>query len=137
MAAAAKLALRTEVVTKSELLELAEAEREYASAQSLARAAEDTVKALRLSLVEKVLGLTSEQLKHLSQDEVQRLYLLRLKKGLWTPQKTAPLFVFEESSHARRPEWKDLYIGIEGEAAAAQVIAQTDTTYSYRVRVEV
>ncbi len=136
MAAAAKPALRTEVVTKAELLALADAEREYAAAQRSAAMAESTVKALRLSLVEKVLGLTSEQLKYLSQDEVQRLYLLRLKKGLWTPAKNAPLFVFEESSHMRRPDWKTLYSAIQGEAAALRVISETSETYSYRVRVD-
>ncbi len=136
MAAAAKPALRTEVVTKAELLELAKAEREHAEAQSAASIKESTVKALRLSLVEKVLGLTSDELKHLSQDEVQRLYLLRLKKGLWTPAKNAPLFVFEESSHMRRPDWKTLYSAIQGEAAALRVIAETSATYSYRVRVD-
>jgi len=137
MAAAAKPALRTEVVTKAELLQLAKAEKEYADIQRHASFAESDVKARRLALVEKVLGLTSEQLKHLSPDEVQRLYLLRLQKRLWEPQKSAPLFVFEESSHARRPEWKDLHIALNGEAAAARVVAETETTYSYRVKVEV
>jgi DNA polymerase III psi subunit len=136
MAAAAKPALRPEVVTKAELLELARAEQEHTSAQSAASLAESTVKALRLSLVEKVLGLTAEQLKHLSQDEVHRLYLLRLKKGLWTPAKNAPLFVFEESSHGRYPAWKSLYAAIVGEGKAARVQAETSATYSYRVRIE-
>ena len=137
MSAAAKPAPHAEVVTKAEILELAKAEREHADAQAAASKAESTVKALRLSLVERVLGLTSDELKYLSQDEVQRLYLLRLHKHLWKPEKSAPLFVFEETSHARRPDWKDLYVELEGEAAALAVIADTLMTYSYRVKVEV
>jgi hypothetical protein len=136
MSASAKPVIVAAVVTKAELLELADWEKKNSEAKKAASDAERNVNARRLALAEKVLGLTLDELKHLGPDDTQRLFLLRLNKHLWTVQRGAPMFTFEKYSEGRYPAWKSLFVAVAGEGRAAQVQIETQATYSYRVKVE-
>lgn len=132
--AAAKLA--PVVVTKDELLELAEWERKHDDAKKKVSAAEKELKFRRQSLAEKVLGVKSEQeLKELSPDQVQRRQAKRLEFGEWRVERGAPAFAFSKSSEGRYPSWSQLYIDEMGETAAARIRANTPVSYSYCVEV--
>ncbi len=136
MTAAAKPALATAVVTKAELIELREAEEDYSKFSKKASDAEKTVKALRLQLAEKVLGVRSEsELRALPLEKVEKLYAKRLTDGLWELGKGAPVFAFDLTKAARYTAWKELYIEEKGEAHAIQKTNDTDVTYSYRIEV--
>jgi hypothetical protein len=136
MSASAKPVIVAEVVTKAELLELGDWEKKNSEAKKAASEAERNVNARRLALAEKVLGLTLDELKHLGPEDTQRLFLLRLNKHLWTVQRGAPMFTFEKYNEGRYPAWKALFTAVAGEARTAQVQIETQTTYSYRVNVE-
>ena len=82
--AAIKTALASALVTKDELLELAEWERKHADAKKKTSLAEKELNFRRQALVEKVLGLSSSgELKELSPEQVQKLYSKRLTAGDW------------------------------------------------------
>jgi hypothetical protein len=126
----------TAVVTKDELLELADWERKYADAKKKASAAEKELSYRRIALAEKVLGIkTADELKRLSPVQVTRLYAQRLTAGDWKPERGAPPFVFSKSSEGRYPAWSQLYVEELGETAAAEIRANTPVTYSYLVEV--
>lgn len=132
-AAAAKPIL---VVTKDELLELAEWERKYADAKKRTSAAEKEVNFRRQSLAEKVLGLkSSDEMKKLSPRQVDKLFTDRRAEGDWKPERGAPIFSFVETSHGSYPAWKQIYIGEFGESAAAGIVNDTPVTHSYAVEV--
>lgn len=124
------------LVTKEELEEIRAAEQAHTDAADKAKLAETKVKALRISLAEKVLGIrSSDELKALPPEKVQKLYAERHAAGLWKLQRGAPVFAFGKTSQGRYPEWKKLYLGELGESAANARIAETDPTYSYKVEV--
>ena len=126
----------TAVVTKDELLELADWERKYADAKKKASAAEKELSYRRIALAEKVLGIkTADELKRLSPVQVARMYAQRLTAGDWKPERGAPAFAFSKSSEGRYPAWAQLYSEELGETAAAEIRANTPTTYSYTVEV--
>lgn len=134
--AAAKLA--PIVVTKDELLELADWERKYADAKKKASAAEKELAFRRVALAEKVLGIKSaDELKRLAPEKIQKLYAARLTAGDWKPERGAPAFVFAKSSEGRYPSWSKLYVEELGETAAAEIRANTPLTFSYSVEVAV
>lgn len=127
---------QTALVTKTELLELAEWERKYADAEKKASAAKKELTFRRQSLAEKVLGVKSaDELKQLSPEQVQKRFIKRLEAGDWESQPSAPSFMFSETSHGRYPSWSQLYVEQMGETAAARVRAETPLTYSYCVEV--
>jgi len=137
---AAKPALEKSVlvVTKAELEELRDAEKAHADAAKKAALAEATVKSLRFTLAEKVLGIeSSDELKAMSPEKVQKLYAKRQAAGVWVLGKGAPVFAFALSSKGRFPAWKALFISEQGESAANQAMLETDYTHSYKVEVAV
>jgi len=129
-------AKQTALVTKDELLELAEWERKSADAKKKASAAEKELKFRRLALAEKVLGVKSEDdLKALTPAQVEGRLSKRLDAGDWKPERGAPAFAFSKTNEGRYPSWSQLYIEELGETAAARVRAETPVTYSYCVEV--
>lgn len=129
-------AKQTAIVTKDELLELADWERKYADAKKKASAAEKELEFRRQSLAEKVLGVKSgDELKELTPEKVQKLYSQRLAAGDWKSERGAPAFVFAKTHQGCYPSWSQLYIDEKGETAAAGVRARTPLTYSYRVEI--
>lgn len=133
MSAAAK---EIAIVTKDELLALADLERKYSDAKKKASAMEADLKFRRQSLAEKVLGVKSaDELKELGPEKVLKLQAKRLEAGDWKPERGAPEFAFSKTSQGRYPSWKDFYVGEFGETAAAQIQAETPITFSYCVEV--
>lgn len=127
---------QTAVVSKDELLELAEWEKKYSDAKKKATEAEKELKFRRLQLAEKVLGVKSESdLKELSPGDVIKRMTRRLTAGDWKRAQNAPDFQFVKTSEGRYPSWSQLYIDELGETAAARVRAETPVTYSYAVEV--
>ena len=127
---------QTAVVTKDELLELADWERKYADAKKRAGAAEKEVKFRRLSLAERVLGVKSEdELKELSPKTVEKRSAARLEAGDWKPERGAPSFTFIKSHQGSYPKWKEFYIEQFGETAAAKIATEAPIVYSYAVEV--
>jgi len=128
----------TVLVTKDELLELADWERKYAKAEKNAADAKKQLNSRRIALAEKVLGVkTADELKRLSPSQVARLQTQRLTAGDWKPERGAPLFAFSESNHGRYPSWAQLYESELGQPAADLIRANTPLTYSYTVEVAV
>src|ERR1017187_9621703 len=124
----------TAIVTKDELLELADWERKYADAKKKVTAAEKELAFRRQSLAEKVLGgNSSNELKKLPPEKVQKLYLKRLADGDWKLERGAPAFAFTKTNEGRYPSWSALYVKETSETAAAKVRAETPITYSYAV----
>jgi hypothetical protein len=129
-------AKQTAIVTKDELLELADWEQKYADAKKKVSAAEAELKFRRQALAEKVLGVKSaDEMKKLSPKEVEKLYARRLTAGDWKPERSAPAFVFLKTSEGRYPAWKQFYVDLAGETAAAEISANTSPIYSYAVQV--
>lgn len=129
-------AVQTAIVTKSELLELAEWERKFAEAKKKQATAEKEVKFRRLALAEKVLGVkTEDELKELSPLQVSNRYEKRLEAGDWKPERGAPTFNFSKTHEGRYPAWLQLFTEEMGETAAARIKAETPLTYSYAVEV--
>lgn len=136
--ASASAKLAPAIVTKDELLELADWERKCADAKKKASAAEKELEFRRLSLAERVLGVKSkDELKALSPEKVQKLFAQRLTAGDWRRERGAPVFAFVKTNEGRYPAWSQLYIDELGETAAAQIKAETPLAYSYCVEVEV
>lgn len=134
MATAAKL--EAALVTKDELLELAELERKHADAKKKVSAVEKDLEFRRQSLAEKVLGVKSkDELKRLSPEQVLKLYQRRWEREDWRAERGAPEFVFVKTSQGRYPAWREVFIGELGETAATRISAETPTTYSYAVEV--
>jgi hypothetical protein len=137
-AAAAKLAKEVAVVTKDELLELAEWERKYADAKKKASAAEKELAFRRQALAEKTLGIaTADELKKLSPEKLLKLMDRRFDAGDWKPERNAPVFAFVQTSSGRYPAWAKLFASELGETAANRIKAETDLQYSYCVEVAV
>jgi hypothetical protein len=129
-------AKQTAIVTKDELKEIAELEQDSAKAEKKARDLKKQLEFQRLRLAEKVLGVKSaEELKKLSPKDVEKLYARRLTAGDWKPERSAPAFVFLKTSEGRYPAWKQLYVDLAGETAAAEISANTNPIYSYAVQV--
>jgi hypothetical protein len=129
-------ATKTSVVTKAELLELAEWEQEYALATKKVADAKKELDFRRVQVAEKVLGIkSSEELKTLSPDQVERRIAKRLEAGDWRPQANAPEFAFVETSHGSYPAWSKLFIEKLGESAANKIRTETPVNYSYSVQV--
>jgi hypothetical protein len=126
------------IITRDELLELADWERKHAFAKKKVSEAEKELDFRRQRLAENVLGVNSaDELKKLSPDQVQRRFDKRLEAGDWKLGQGAPNFSFSKTNQGRYPSWSQLYIDEMGETAAAQVRAETPTTYSYCVDVDV
>jgi hypothetical protein len=133
-ATAAKL--DTSIVTKDELLELAEWERKFAKAKKEQSAAEKEVKFRRLALAEKVLGIkTEDDLKKLSPEQLLKLFQKRWEREEWKAERGAPDFQFKKTSQGSYPAWQKLFTAELGMTAAARISAETPTTYSYAVEV--
>src|SRR4051794_18980212 len=99
------------VVTKDELLELAEWERKYADAKKKASAAEKELAFRRQALAEKVLGVKSaDEMKALTPEKLLKLYAKRLADGDWKPERGAPSFAFAKTSQGQYPAWSKLYV---------------------------
>lgn len=131
-------ATATAVISRDELIELAELEKEYAEATAAVTNVEKAVKAARMALAEKVLGTeTSKGLRTLDPDQVEKLMISRREKGLWRAARNAPPFVFLKTSSGRYPSWKAEFILLKSEAAAEKITAETEPVYSYRVDVAV
>jgi len=131
-------ATQTAIVTKDELLELADWERKYADAKKKASAAEKELAFRRQQLAEKVLGVkSSDELKALSPEKLLRLHGRRLADGDWKPERGAPSFAFVKTSQGQYPAWSKLYIDELGETAAAEIRTKTPITFSYCVEVAV
>lgn len=131
-------AKETALVTKDELLDLAEWERKHAKAKRDEANAKKQVELRRIQLAEKVLGVkTSDEFKRLTPSQVQRLYAQRLTAGDWKPERGAPVFAFSKSNEGRYPSWSQLFVEELGETAAAEIRANTPMSYSYTVEVSV
>ena len=138
MSTAAKPALETAIVTKAELLELADAEASYAKYSKKSADAEREVKLRRQQLAEKVLGIKSaDELKALDPVQLLKLFEKRWEKELWRTGPGAPEFSFVESSHGRYPAWAQLFVEELGETAASRIKMDTPVSHSYRVAVTV
>jgi len=126
----------TAIVTKDELLQLAEWERKYADAKKKATAAEKELNFRRQSLAEKVLGVkSSDELKQLSPKQAENRSAARLSAGDWKPERGAPAFFFSKTNQGCYPSWSALYVEEFGETRAAEIRARTPITYSYCVEV--
>jgi hypothetical protein len=126
----------TVVVTKVELTEIADWEKKFAKAKKDQAAAEKEVKFRRMKLVEKVLGVkTEDEFKKLAPQQVEKLINKRLEAGDWKPERGAPEFSFLNTSHGCYPSWAKLYALKLGGTAAAEISANTPETYSYAVSV--
>jgi hypothetical protein len=126
------------VVTKAELLELAEWETKYAAANKKVAEAKKEVEFRRQALAEKVLGVkSSDELKQLDPAKLQKLQLKRYTDGEWKVERNAPLFVFTKTSSGQYPAWKQIYTNEHGETAANQIAAEAPLVYSYKVEVVV
>lgn len=123
------------VISRDELEELAELERQYADATESVNLVEKALKAARMGLAEKVLGVMADTFRTLDPEHVEKLMAARRDRGLWKPARGAPPFVFLKTSSGRYPAWKSVFIAEHGEAAAEKIAAETPTTYSYRVDV--
>jgi hypothetical protein len=135
LTAAAK-AFTPDLVTKDELLELAEWERKHAEAKKKVSFAEKELEFRRQSLAEKCLGVKSkDELKQLSPEQLQKRFSKRWESGEWKAERGAPEFLFKKTSQGRYPSWRDQFISEMGETAAARLSADTPTTYSYCVEV--
>jgi hypothetical protein len=129
---------QTALVTKDELVELADWERKYSKAKKTQAAADKAVKFRRLALAEKVLGVkTEDELKKLTPEKVQKLTINRLEEGDWNLQKGAPIFAFKKTHQGSYPSWLNLYIAEKGQTAADRISAETPLTYSYSVEVTI
>jgi hypothetical protein len=129
-------AKQTALVTKDELLEIADWERKYADAKKKASDAEKEVKFRRLALAEKVLGIKSEdELKALTPAQVDKLFLKRRGAGDWKPAHAVPNFAFKKTNEGRYPAWAKLFVDEMGEPRAARIKAETPIVYSYAVEV--
>ena len=124
------------IVTKDELSEIAKLESDYAKAKAKVSAIEKDIELARISLAEKTLGVKSkDELKKLTPAQVEKILTKRLEAGDWKPERGAPEFSFLETSHGSYPAWAKLFIAELGVTAAAEISAETPTTYSYRVQV--
>lgn len=131
-------AKQTLLVTKDELLELAEWERKAADAKKKASVAEKEVGFRRLQLAEKVLGVKSaDELKLLTPEQVLKRFTKRFDAGDWKPERGAPEFSFTKTNQGRYPSWRQLFADEMGETAAAKISAETPLTFSYAVEVSV
>jgi hypothetical protein len=129
-------AKQTALVTKDELFEIADWERKYADAKKKASAAEKELAFRRQSLAEKVLGVTSsDELKKLTPDQVQKKLVKRLEAGDWKAERGAPEFAFVKTNQGCYPSWAQLFVAEMGETAAARIKAETPIVYSYAVEV--
>lgn len=125
------------VITRTELLCLREAEKKYREAVAAQTAAENIVKPLRLEFATKVLGITtSDELRAMSPEEVERLLQKRAKQCEFETVRGAPQFRFVKTSSGRYPAWKSLFISRLGEAVADSITAETPMLYSYIVQVD-
>src|SRR6185437_12865228 len=103
-------AKQTLLVSKDELLELADREKKFTDAKKKVSELEAELKFRRQALAEKVLGVKSaDELKALSPKEVEKLYARRLTARDWKPERSAPAFVFLKTSEGRYPAWKQLF----------------------------
>lgn len=126
------------IVTKHELLDLAEAEKNFAKRTKDLAAAKREVEQQRQALAEKVLGITSsDELKQLSPDKIEKKIVRRAEAGEWQLGPGAPEFSFIKTHEGRYPSWVKLYAEQFGESAADKIRDETPLTYSYRVDVEV
>jgi hypothetical protein len=124
------------IVTKDELLELADWERKYADAKKKVSAAEKELEFQRIRLAEKVLGVKSKnELKQLTPEQVQKRADKRLEAGDWKLERGAPEFAFKKTSQGCYPSWMNLYVEELGETAAARIKAETPIVYPYCVEV--
>jgi len=136
MSTAAKSAREVATVTREELINLAEWERKYADAKKKTSAAEKELALLRIRLAEKVLGVkTSDELKRMSPDQVERKMRKRHMDGDWEFGRGAPQFDFVKTNQGCYPAWAQLFAEELGEAAAQQIRSNTPITYSYAVEV--
>ena len=128
----------TAIVTKEELLELADAERKHADAKKKESAAKKQVEFQRQRLAEKVLGVkSSDELKELTPKQVENRYANRIEAGEWKLEKGAPSFNFVKTNQGSYPSWKALYVEAFSESEADEIAAETPITYSYAVEVSV
>lgn len=135
-AAGTQPAKETLLVTKAELLELADWERKHADAKKKASAAEKELSYRRIALAEKVLGVkTADELKRLTPDQVERKMRKRHADGEWDLGKGAPEFAFVKTNQGSYPAWAQLFAEELGEAAAQQIRSNTPIVYSYAVEV--
>lgn len=124
------------MVTRSELVTLRDAEQEYARAVRRVNEAEQHVKPLRLALAEKVLGIkTSDELKALPPEDIEKLMAKRLREGLWEAVRGAPRFKFVKVSSGRYPAWKAEFVAVCGEVKAETITAASPSVYSYRIEI--
>jgi hypothetical protein len=129
-------AKQTSLVTKDELIEIAEQERKYIDAKKKVSALEKDLAFSRLALAEKVLGVTSaDELKKLTPDQVAKKLAKRLEAGDWRAERGAPEFSFLKTNEGRYPAWAKLFVEEMGETAAARIKAETPIVYSYAVEV--
>jgi hypothetical protein len=137
-ASAAKSAREVAVVSKAELTEIAEWEQKYADAKKKTSAAEKELALLRIRLAEKVLGVkTSDELKRMAPDQVDRRMRKRFADGDWELGRGAPQFSFVKTNQGAYPAWAQVFADELGEAAAQQIRSNTPITYSYAVEVHV
>ena len=138
MPLAAQSAKETLTVTRTELLELADWEREYAKATKKAADAKKELEFRRIQLAEKVLGVkSSDELKVLSPDQVKKKFTKRLEAGDWKAGHGAPEFSFVKTNQGRYPSWSQLFVQEMGESTAARIRTETPITYSYSVEVSI
>jgi hypothetical protein len=128
--------LEAALVTKDELLQLADQEKKYAEAKKKVSTLEKELEYHRIALAEKVLGVKSkDELKKLSPAQVEKIFMKRLEAGEWRRERGAPDFAFVKSNEGRYPAWAQLYVQELGETAAARIKAETPVSYSYSVEV--
>jgi hypothetical protein len=127
----------TEVVSRDELLELADLETRYAAATKAVSEVERALKAARLGLAEKVLGEAAKDLRLMDPEHLEKLTAERARRGFWKCSRNTPPFLFLKTSSGRHPAWRQIYVEMNGEAAAEKITAETPIFYSYRVDVAI
>jgi chlorite dismutase len=54
---------------------------------------------------------------------------------VWKCSRNTPPFLFLKTSSGRYPAWRQIYVEMNGEAAAEKITAETPVFYGYRVDV--
>jgi len=127
-----------QIVTHAELFDLAQLEKQYSEANKAKDAVERKVKAARLALAQKVLGVkTADELAALDPSTLDELMAVNEQKGVWKSERKAPPFLFLKTWEGRCPSWRDEFVKLKSEAEAEKITAETDKRYAYRVDVAI
>lgn len=99
--------------------------------------AEAEKKVAMMVIFEKLLGIKSEaDVAEMSPEAIQKLGRKRIRAGLveldGIEAEVLLEKVIQKSQSRRNVSWKDVFIGLEGESKATDIIANTPESFSYK-----